>query len=133
MLLVLIVLILACVFGVCWAVLRGQVDLELGEKSWSWPLPNSPLLLRRIGQKIELPGWILIVGIPFTRKMHIWIRCPRRPLGDGTLPQAGHGYISGVWVTHVPHVPDRSDAITRIAQFLRFWDTRPEPDDSGPS
>jgi hypothetical protein len=114
--LVLILLILACVAGVCRAVLRGTVNLELEKRTESLPLPNSPLLLGRIGKEIGLRGWILIVGIPFTRRMHIWILCPRRPLGDGMLPQRGHRYISGIWVVHVP---GRHDAIARVSESLR--------------
>ena len=120
MLLVLILLILACAFGICRAVLRGTVNMELEGRTESWNLRNSPLLLGRIGNEIEIRGRILIVGIPFTRRMHIWIHCPRRPLGDGTLRQNGHRYISGVWVAHVP---GRYDNLSRIAEFLRFWDS----------
>ena len=117
--LVLILLILACVAGVLTAVLRGTVSLELGERTETLPLPNTPLLLKHADKYIGHPGHILVVGIPFTRRMHIWIRCPRRPLGDGTLRQGGHRYISGVWVGHLP---GRDDPVARIARLLKFWD-----------
>jgi hypothetical protein len=114
---VLILLILAVVAGVCRAVLRGTVSLEHdGNTKWL-NLPNSPLLVSPTHELIGIPGRMLIVGIPFTRRMHVWIYCPRRPLGDGTLRQGGHGYISGVWVAHIP---GRYDTVSRIAQFLRF-------------
>jgi hypothetical protein len=96
-----LLLIVALCLGVIRAVLRGTLTLDrVREPSGKVPLPASPWKLVPAIDHIGVPGWIIIAGIPFTRRMHIWIRCPGRPNGHGTLRQGGRRYISGVWVTH---------------------------------
>jgi hypothetical protein len=107
MLLVLIlVLLLAGVLGVFRAILHGTLTLvpveEVEQLEPVVELPARPWLVLPTDKLIGLPGRIFIVGIPFTRRMHIWIRCPRRPVGEGTLRPGGRRYISGIWITHDP-------------------------------
>jgi hypothetical protein len=98
--LILLLLVALCL-GVIRAVLRGTLTLDrVGEPSGKVLLPAAPWKISPADDLIGVPGRIFIAGIPFTRRMHIWIRCPGRPSGDGTLRQGGRRYISGVWVTH---------------------------------
>jgi hypothetical protein len=102
MVLVLVLLLLLAVcLGVFRAVLRGTLTLDrVGELPGAVRLPAAPWKLLPTDNLIGVTGWIFIAGIPFTRRMHVWIRCPGRPSGEGTLRQGGRRYISGVWVTH---------------------------------
>ncbi len=96
-----LLLILAAGLGIFRAMLRGTLSLmQFDGSAEPVPLPPRPWLLLPAGTLIGTSGRILIAGIPFTRRMHIWIRCPGRPHGDGTLQQGGRRYISGIWVTH---------------------------------
>lgn len=96
-----LVLILAVILGVFWAMLRGTLFLAWADGTRKEvPLPARPWKLLPAENLIGVTGWIFIAGIPFTHKMHIWIRCPGRPYGDGTVQPGGRRYISGVWVTH---------------------------------
>lgn len=106
LLIVILLLILVAVLGVFRALLHGTLTLNRvnGEKeeieTVELPLPPRPWLLRPADDLIGVPGWIFIAGIPFTRRMHVWIRCPKRLPGDGTLRPGGRRYVSGVWVIH---------------------------------
>ncbi len=81
--------------------LRGTLTLDrAGEPSGPLDLPDQPWAIRPTDDLIGVSGRIIIVGIPFTHNMHIWIRCPGRPDGQGTLRNGGQRYISGVWVAH---------------------------------
>lgn len=96
-----LVLILIVMLGVFRAMLRGTLNLTLVRGSeGTVVLPARPWKLLPAENLIGVAGWIFIAGIPFTHKMHIWIRCPGRPNGGGTVRPGGRRYISGVWVTH---------------------------------
>jgi hypothetical protein len=69
----------------------AAVPVDLASRLWVY---------QSITDLIGPAGQIFIVGIPFTRRMHIWLRCPGRPDGDGTLRAGGCRYISGIWISH---------------------------------
>jgi len=105
---VLLLLVAVCL-GILRAILHGTLTLDrVDERLGTLPLPASPWKFQPTDDLIGVPGRIFIVGIPFTRRMHIWIRCPGRPTGEGTLRPGGQRYISGVWVTHNAAVADDS-------------------------
>jgi hypothetical protein len=97
----LLVLILAVILGVIRSLLGGTLTLHrAGEEASTLRLPDRPLAIRPTEDLIGVSGQMLVAGIPFTRRMHIWIRCPGRPGGKGTLRPEGERYVSGVWITH---------------------------------
>ena len=116
--LVVVVVILApivAVLGIFLGRLRGTVTLaRVREPTRPVRLDVWPWMFRPTDDLIGVIGRILIVGIPFTRQIHVWIRCPGRPDGDGRLRPGGRRYVSGVWITYdasdrreeVPSSPD---------------------------
>jgi hypothetical protein len=97
----LLVLLLAAILGVIRSLLGGSLTLNrAGEESGTLKLPERPLTIRPTEDLIGVSGQLLVAGIPFTRRMHIWIRCPGRPGGNGMLRPGGERYVSGVWITH---------------------------------
>lgn len=96
-----LVLILLVLLGVIRALLHGTLTLyRVREHVAPVPLPARPFLLLPTDDLIGVSGKLFVAGIPFTRRMHIWILCPGRPRGHGTLRQGGERYVSGVWVIH---------------------------------
>ncbi|HLK79675.1 MAG TPA: hypothetical protein VKU77_39250 [Streptosporangiaceae bacterium] len=98
---ILLLFVAAASLGIFRAILRGTLTLDrVDERPGTVHLPASPWRFESTDGLIAVPGRIYIVGIPFTHRMHIWIRSPGRPMGAGTLRWGGQRYISGVWVTH---------------------------------
>jgi hypothetical protein len=104
---VVLVLILAAILGTIRALLGGTLTLErVDEPARTVELPVRPFWQLPTDDLIGVTGRMFIAGIPFTRRMHIWIRCPGRPDGHGTLKPGGQRYVCGVWLTHGAAVPD---------------------------
>ena len=100
---VIILALIVAALGIFLARLRGTLTLDrVGEPAKPVSLEALPYMFRRTDDLIGVTGHMFIVGIPFTRQMHIWIRCPGRPSGDGTLRAGGRRYISGVWINYDP-------------------------------
>ena len=106
LLIIILLLLVAVCLGGLRAFLRGTLTLaRVNEAPSTVPLPASLWKFEATDNLIGLPGRIYIAAIPFTHRMHIWIRCPGHPTGEGTLRQGGQRYIAGVWVTHDAAIP----------------------------
>jgi hypothetical protein len=96
-----LVLFLAVLLGVIRALLEGTLTLyRVGEPVVAVPLRQRPFLLLPTDNLTGVHGRLLVAGIPFTRRIHIWILRPGCPRGSGTLRPGGERYVGGVWVTH---------------------------------